>query len=152
MNPWTRSCRRSCCAPSTNPSRCCGKSGGSCAPEVDCCFWSTCVPGRRDWLAGKTVWHVNLQEKYGSDRLNWDLGTSPVLTKDLVVVAVMHQGPSYLAALNKTTGEVVWKQDRDLGAPRRRDAAAWRPYRRNFSLRSCGGILIKPKPNNQTET
>jgi outer membrane protein assembly factor BamB len=69
-------------------------------------------------LAGKTVWHVNLQEKYGQDRLNWDLGTSPVLTKDLVVVAVMHQGPSYLVALNKTTGEVVWKQDRDLGAPR----------------------------------
>jgi outer membrane protein assembly factor BamB len=69
-------------------------------------------------LAGNTVWHVNLQEQYGPDRLNWDLGTSPVLTKDNVVVAVMHQGPSYLVALNKLTGEAAWKQDRDLGAPR----------------------------------
>jgi outer membrane protein assembly factor BamB len=69
-------------------------------------------------LDGKTVWHVNLQEKFGRDRLNWDLGTSPVLTKDFVVVAVMHAGPSYVAALRRATGEVAWKQDRDLGAPR----------------------------------
>lgn len=66
---------------------------------------------------GKTVWQTNLQAKYGPDRLNWDLGTSPVLTKDLVVVAVMHQGPSYLVALDKATGREVWKQSRDLGAP-----------------------------------
>jgi len=66
---------------------------------------------------GKTTWSVNLQEKYGPDRLNWDLGTSPVLTKDFVVVAVMHQGPSYLVALDKQTGQVAWKQDRELGAP-----------------------------------
>lgn len=68
-------------------------------------------------LDGTTVWHINLQQKYGPDRLNWDLGTSPVLTDDLVVVAVMHQGPSYLVALNKQTGDEVWKQSRDLGAP-----------------------------------
>lgn len=66
---------------------------------------------------GKTIWSVNLQKKYGPDRLNWDLGTSPVLTKDFVVVAVMHQGPSYLVAFDKQTGKEVWKQDRDLGAP-----------------------------------
>lgn len=66
---------------------------------------------------GKAVWKVNLQDKYGPDRLNWDLGTSPLLTSNLVVVAVMHQGPSYLAALDKRTGEVAWKIDRNLGAP-----------------------------------
>ena len=69
-------------------------------------------------FSGKTVWHVNLQTEYGRDRLNWDLGTSPVLTSNAVVVAVMHQGPSYVVALNKSTGDVLWKQDRDLGAPR----------------------------------
>jgi len=68
-------------------------------------------------LQGKTVWQINLQEKYGPDRLNWDLGTSPVLTKHLVVVAVMHQAPSYLVALDKASGREVWKQGRDLGAP-----------------------------------
>ncbi len=66
---------------------------------------------------GKTVWKTNLQEKYGPDQLNWDLGTSPVMTKDSIVVAVMHQGPSYLVALDQKTGEEVWKQSRDLGAP-----------------------------------
>jgi outer membrane protein assembly factor BamB len=68
-------------------------------------------------LEGEKVWQVNLQQQYGPDRLNWDLGTSPVLTDDLVVVAVMHQGPSYLVGLDKKTGQEVWKQDRDLGAP-----------------------------------
>lgn len=69
-------------------------------------------------LNGQTVWHVNLQQEYGPDSLNWDLGTSPVLTKEHVVVAVMHQAPSYLVALSRQTGDVAWKQDRDLGAPR----------------------------------
>lgn len=68
-------------------------------------------------LAGKQVWHINLQKEYGRDGLNWDLGTSPVLTEDCVVIAVMHQGPSYIVALNKTDGKVAWKHDRDLGAP-----------------------------------
>lgn len=66
---------------------------------------------------GNQLWHVNLQEKYGEDTLWWDLGTSPVLTKDAVVVAVMHSGPSYLVAFDKASGKERWKQDRNLGAP-----------------------------------
>ncbi len=66
---------------------------------------------------GKVVWQMNLQKEYGEDTLWWDLGTSPVLTKDNVVVAVMQTGPSYLVALNKKSGKVAWKQDRNLGAP-----------------------------------
>jgi outer membrane protein assembly factor BamB len=68
-------------------------------------------------LAGKVIWQHNLQDKYGKDTLWWDLGTSPVLTKKHVVVAVMHSGPSYVAAFDKITGEVAWKQDRNLNAP-----------------------------------
>ncbi len=66
---------------------------------------------------GKVVWQKNLQELYGEDTLWWDLGTSPVLTSELVVIACMHSGPSYLAGFDKATGEVVWKHDRELGAP-----------------------------------
>ena len=66
---------------------------------------------------GKIVWHLNLQNEYGEDTLWWDLGTSPVLTRKHVIVAVMQTGPSYLVALDKTTGKPVWKQDRNLGAP-----------------------------------
>ncbi len=68
-------------------------------------------------MSGKLVWQQNLQSLYGEDTLWWDLGTSPVLTKNQVVVAVMHSGPSYLAAFDKTNGKQVWKQDRNLGAP-----------------------------------
>ena len=68
-------------------------------------------------VEGEQKWHQNLQQKFGADTLWWDLGTSPVLTRDAVVIACMHSGPSYLAAFAKGTGEIVWKQDRDLGAP-----------------------------------
>ncbi len=69
-------------------------------------------------FAGKTVWQHNLQSLFGADTLWWDLGSSPVLTHDNVVVAVMHSGPSYLAAFDKETGKQAWKQDRNLDAPR----------------------------------
>jgi outer membrane protein assembly factor BamB len=66
---------------------------------------------------GKIVWQLNIQEKYGADTLWWDLGTSPVLTKNYVVIAVMQTGPSYLLALNKNTGTLAWQQERNLDAP-----------------------------------
>lgn len=66
---------------------------------------------------GNVVWQHNLQKLYGEDTLWWDLGTSPVLTRDYLVVAVMQTGPSYLIAFDKGTGEKVWKHDRDLKAP-----------------------------------
>jgi len=68
-------------------------------------------------LAGKVLWQHNLQEQFGEDTLWWDLGTSPVLTRDLVVIAVMQTGPSYLVAYEKATGKLAWKQDRNLDAP-----------------------------------
>lgn len=68
-------------------------------------------------LSGKVLWEKNLQAEYGEDTLWWDLGTSPVLTKDCVVVAVMHSGPSFVVAFDKVSGKVVWKQDRNVEAP-----------------------------------
>ncbi len=68
-------------------------------------------------FSGNVLWRHNLQQMYGEDTLWWDLGTSPVLTRDFVVVAVMHSGPSYLVAFEKQTGAVAWKQDRNLDAP-----------------------------------
>ena len=70
-----------------------------------------------DLADGVVVWKENLQERFGEDTLWWDLGTSPVLTEDAVVVAVMHSGPSYLAAFGRRDGRLLWKHDRDLGAP-----------------------------------
>jgi outer membrane protein assembly factor BamB len=70
-----------------------------------------------DLADGAVVWRTNLQERFGADTLWWDLGTSPVLAKKAVIVAVMQSGPSYLAAFDRGTGELLWKQDRLLDAP-----------------------------------
>ena len=67
---------------------------------------------------GKIVWQKNLQKIYGEDTLWWDLGTSPVLTKDLVVIACMQSDNSYIVAFDKATGKEVWKQDRNLDSPK----------------------------------
>lgn len=68
-------------------------------------------------VEGQSVWRVNLQEKYGEDTLWWDLGTSPVLTSQAVVIAVMQSGPSYLLALDRQTGKELWKAQREMSAP-----------------------------------
>ncbi len=68
-------------------------------------------------LAGKILWQTNLQKAWGKDTLWWDLGTSPVLSANRVLIAVMQTGGSYVAAFDKATGKPVWKRDRDLEAP-----------------------------------
>ena len=70
-----------------------------------------------DLASGAEVWRTNLQQRFGEDTLWWDLGTSPVLTSTAVVIAVMQTGPSYLAAFDRVTGELLWKHDRDVPAP-----------------------------------
>jgi outer membrane protein assembly factor BamB len=63
---------------------------------------------------GKILWKTNLQENYGEITYFWDLGSSPVLVDHNVVIAVMHEGKSYLIALDQTTGKVSWKVDRNF--------------------------------------
>lgn len=66
---------------------------------------------------GRLLWKTNLQERFAKDTLYWDLGTSPVLTKRLVIVAVMHKGESYLAAFDKESGNLEWKVARNYETP-----------------------------------
>ncbi len=64
-------------------------------------------------LDGSIRWQMNLFEKYGEDSRYWSFGTSPVVTRDYVVMAHMHDGDSWVAAFNKMTGDVVWKVPRN---------------------------------------
>lgn len=68
-------------------------------------------------LDGKVRWKTDLVERYGKDTLFWDHGTSPVLTKNHVVMARMHQGESWLAAFDKASGELAWKVARNYTTP-----------------------------------
>jgi len=63
---------------------------------------------------GAVVWRHNLQERFGKDKLLWDLGTSPVAVGGNVVVAVMHTGESYLVAFDAETGEQAWLEPRNF--------------------------------------
>ena len=72
-------------------------------------------------LNGELKWETNVFQRFAevtSETLWWDLGTSPVLTSNAVVVTMMHTGPSYLAAFDRVTGKVLWKHDRMTDAPR----------------------------------
>lgn len=90
---------------------------------------------------GKVLWSQNLQKLYGEDTLWWDLGTSPVLTKDNVVIAVMQTGPSYLVAFDKKSGEVAWKEDRTLDAPQEAAQSYSTPLVLNHAGRELLAVL-----------
>jgi len=68
-------------------------------------------------LDGRVRWKTNLVERFGPDTLFWDHGTSPVLTEKHVIMARMHKGESWLAAFDKTTGEIAWKVARNYETP-----------------------------------
>lgn len=70
---------------------------------------------------GSIRWKINLVERFGRDQLFWDQGSSPMLTADHVVVARLHEGESWLAAFDKTTGELRWRQTRNFKAPTEND-------------------------------
>ncbi len=66
---------------------------------------------------GKVRWQTNLTERFGKDTLYWDYGTSPVLTERDVVVTLMRNGESWMAAFDKTTGVQHWKISRNYSTP-----------------------------------
>lgn len=63
-------------------------------------------------IDGELVWK---RDDFGpmSTRNSFGEGSSPTLAEDLIIVPWDHEGPSFLYALNKATGETVWKVARD---------------------------------------
>jgi outer membrane protein assembly factor BamB len=70
---------------------------------------------------GSVRWQLNLDERFGPEKLFWDAGSSPAVTADCVVVARMHNGDSWLAGFDKKTGEQRWLQQRNYETPREND-------------------------------
>lgn len=98
---------------------------------------------------GKIKWQVNLQKEFGEDTLWWDLGSSPTLINNLVVVAVMQSGPSYLVAYDRETGKMAWKVDRKTPAPSEVHKAIRRPLRFRRRTRSLSWALIRSRSTRQ---
>lgn len=65
-------------------------------------------------LEGKILWKLNVGSNHNSQTLWWDLGTSPVLAGDSIIVAMMQSGPSFLVSYDKMTGKENWRADRQM--------------------------------------
>jgi outer membrane protein assembly factor BamB len=66
---------------------------------------------------GSVRWQTNLVQRFGKDERFWDHGTSPVLSDKYVIMARMHAGDSWLAAFDKTSGDMAWKVARNYSTP-----------------------------------
>lgn len=60
---------------------------------------------------GDLQWRKNLNELYGKIENGHDFGSSLRQGSDRLFIHVNHFGPSYLLALQKNTGEKLWKVD-----------------------------------------
>ncbi len=61
--------------------------------------------------AGDVVWQRSFVKDYGEIKGNHGYASSPLIIDDKIILQVAHSGPSYVLALNKATGENVWKSD-----------------------------------------
>jgi outer membrane protein assembly factor BamB len=61
---------------------------------------------------GKEVWKFNAQERYGRFRYAFGMHSTPVLFGDRLYLQLIHTKPGLVIALDKATGEDVWKVER----------------------------------------
>jgi outer membrane protein assembly factor BamB len=64
---------------------------------------------------GTIQWQRNFVKEYGAIKTNHGYGSSPMLLDGRLFVVCMHQGPSWVLAIDALTGKNVWKKDRNLG-------------------------------------
>jgi len=64
---------------------------------------------------GNLQWQRKLADEYGGYKTNHGLGSSVALTDKAVTLLVVHNGPSYLLAVDKQTGKNLWKTDLKAG-------------------------------------
>jgi outer membrane protein assembly factor BamB len=69
-----------------------------------------------DAASGKSLWTKHLGKEYGAFEINWGHASSPALHGDVAIFPCYHESGAYLLALDKRTGAVRWKRDRQPGA------------------------------------
>lgn len=98
-----------------------GDEGNSASP-------SPCTDGKHVWafmatgdlgcydFEGNQVWKYNLQDKYGRFDIQFGMTSTPLIDGDKLYIQCMYTGASYVVALDKLTGNEVWKFDRSSDA------------------------------------
>jgi outer membrane protein assembly factor BamB len=65
---------------------------------------------------GKQLWHFNAQKRYGKFSIQHGIHVTPVLHEDRLFIALIHSNGHWVIALNKATGEELWKVERKSDA------------------------------------
>lgn len=85
---------------------------------------SPCTDGKHVWafagsgelacldLDGKEIWKFNLQDRYGRFKIMFGMHSTPVLHENRLYLQLIHSGGAQVIALEKATGEEVWKVKR----------------------------------------
>jgi len=71
-----------------------------------------CVDANR----GEVVWRKDMPQTYGAYEVRFGMASSPRLWRDLLFLECITKQASYVVALQKQTGEQVWKVDRRFPA------------------------------------
>jgi outer membrane protein assembly factor BamB len=58
---------------------------------------------------GKEIWRFNAQERYGNFRIQHGMHTTPLLYGDRLYLSLLHAGGMWVIALDKATGNEIWK-------------------------------------------
>ncbi|HEV3137782.1 MAG TPA: PQQ-binding-like beta-propeller repeat protein [Pirellulales bacterium] len=61
---------------------------------------------------GKQVWKFNLQDRYGKFKIMFGMASTPVLDGNRLYLQLLHAGGPLVLALDKSTGDEIWKQTR----------------------------------------
>ncbi len=73
-------------------------------------------------FAGEELWVYDLQREHGPFGILHGYSSSPLLLDDRLVIQVLHgfhtDDPSYLLALDKRSGRLLWRVERPTDAPR----------------------------------
>jgi outer membrane protein assembly factor BamB len=64
-------------------------------------------------IDGDEKWHFNVQDRYGKFKIQWGIHNSPLLHEDRLYVELLHANTNTVVALEKATGNEVWKITRD---------------------------------------
>ena len=103
---------------------------GSRGDEVNYAAPSPTTDGKHVWafigdgtlvcydFQGEPVWKTNLEERYGRFRLGFLMSSTPLLYKDKLYITLIHSGVWLVIALDKMTGDEIWKHDRQSDATR----------------------------------
>ena len=91
-------------------------------------------------LDGEPLWDRSLTDEFGGVQNHHGLGGSPAQDGRALYLNVEHDGPSYLIAVDKATGETLWKVDRPSGKSWTTPALAQAGGRRLVVVSSAGHV------------